>query len=81
MTGQFYNWSLVAAQNATADSTVGWAEGMAPSQVNDSARAMMAATRAWVNDISGATVTGGTSTAYTLASNQVFPISRSLPTR
>ncbi|WP_375413101.1 tail fiber protein [uncultured Bradyrhizobium sp.] len=69
----FYNWSRTAASNATADSTVNWAEGQAPSSVNDSARAMMASTAAFRDDISGAIVTGGTSTAYTVSTYEVFP--------
>lgn len=68
----FYNWSRTAASNSTADSTVNWAEGMAPSAVNDSARAMMASTAAFRDDIAGAIVTGGTSSAYTVTSYQVF---------
>ncbi len=68
----FYNWSRTAASNATADSTVNWAEGQAPSSVNDSGRAMMASTAAFRDDISGAIATGGTSTAYTVTSYQVF---------
>ena len=68
----FYNWSRTAASNATADSTVNWAENQAPSSVNDSARAMMASTAAFRDDISGAITTGGTSTAYTVTSYQVF---------
>jgi microcystin-dependent protein len=68
----YYNWSTTAASNATADSTVNWAEGMAPSAVNDSGRAMMASTAAFRDDISGAIATGGTSTAYTVTSYQVF---------
>lgn len=68
----FYNWSRTAASNATADSTVNWAEGMAPSAVNDSGRAMMASTAAFRDDIAGAITTGGTSTAYTVASYQEF---------
>jgi len=68
----FFNWSRTAANNATADSTVNWQEGQAPSSVNDSARAMMASTAAFRDDISGAIVTGGTSTAYTVSSYQVF---------
>lgn len=68
----FYNWSRTAASNATADSTVNWAEGQAPSSVNDSARAMMASTAAFRDDIAGAIVTGGTSTAFTVTSYQVF---------
>lgn len=68
----FYNWSRTAASNATADSTVNWAEGQAPSSVNDSARAMMASTAGYRDDTSGALVTAGTSTAYTLTSREVF---------
>lgn len=68
----FYNWSKTAASNATADATINWAEGQSPSSVNDSARAMMASTAAFRDDTSGALVTGGTSTAYTITSNQIF---------
>lgn len=67
-----YKWSQTAASDATADSTINWAEGQAPSSVNDSARAMMAATAKYRDDIAGAIVTGGTSTAYTVTSFQVF---------
>jgi microcystin-dependent protein len=68
----FWKWSHTASSNASADSTVNWAEGMAPSAVNDSARAMMARLGEWRDDISGTIVTAGTSTAYTLATNQGF---------
>jgi len=68
----FWKWSRTASSNANADSTVNWAEGMAPSAVNDSARAMMARLAEWRDDISGTLVTSGTSTAYTVASNQGF---------
>ena len=68
----FWKWSRTASSNANADSTVNWAEGMAPSAVNDSARAMMARLAEWRDDVSGTITTGGTATAYTLASNQVF---------
>lgn len=67
-----YNWSTTAASNDTADSTINWREAQAPSTVNDSARAMMAAIAKWRDDQSGNLVTGGTSTAYTLTTNQVF---------
>ncbi len=67
-----YKWSQTASADATADSTINWAEGQAPSSVNDSARAMMAATAKYRDDITGAIVTGGTSTAYTLTSFQIF---------
>src|SRR4030088_120138 len=67
-----YKWSQTASSDATADSTINWAEGQAPSSVNDSARAMMAATAKYRDDIAGAIVTGGTSTAYTVSSYEVF---------
>jgi len=68
----FWSWSRTAGSNATADSTINWAEGQAPSSVNDSSRAMMARTAEYRDDISGAIVTGGTSTAYTVTSYEVF---------
>jgi hypothetical protein len=71
MSGVF-QWSQTAASNATADPTVNWAEGQAPSTVNDSARAVMASVAKWRDDLAGLLVTAGTSTAYTLTSNQVF---------
>lgn len=64
------SWSQTAASNATADSAVNYAEGQAPASLNDSARAAMASTAKWRDDISGTITTGGTSTAYTVASNQ-----------
>ena len=68
----FWKWSHTASSNAAADSTVNWAEGMAPSAVNNSARAMMARLAEWRDDVSATIATAGTSTAYTLASNQGF---------
>ena len=67
-----YKWSQTAVADATADSTINWAEGQAPSSINDSARAMMAATAKYRDDIAGAIVSGGTSTAYTVSSYEVF---------
>lgn len=68
----FYSWSTTAGTNASADASINWAEGQAPSSVNDSARAMMARLREFGNDSSGVIVTGGSSTAYTVTSNQGF---------
>jgi microcystin-dependent protein len=67
------SWSKAAASNATADSNVNFAEGQAPSSLNDSARALMASVAMYRDDISGALTTSGSSTAYTLSTNQVFP--------
>lgn len=66
----FWKWSKTAANNSNADSTINWAEGQAPSSVNDSARALMAAGAKYRDDISGMLNTAGTATAYTLTSNQ-----------
>lgn len=63
---------MTAASNANSDATINWAEGQAPSSVNDSARAVMARLTEWRNDISGITTTGGSATAYTITTNQVF---------
>src|SRR5215203_5172417 len=67
-----YKWSKTAENNATVDSSVNWQEGQAPSSVNDSARAMMASVAKWRDDINGINVTGGSGTAYSLTSNQIF---------
>lgn len=63
-------WSQTAASNSSADGSINWAEGQSPGTVNNSARAMMAAVAKWRDDISGKLLTGGSSTAYTLTTNQ-----------
>jgi hypothetical protein len=71
MTGIF-DWSAVAASNATADSSINWAEGQAANTVNNSARAMMVRIRQFLDDTQGALVTAGGSgspNAYTVATN------------
>jgi microcystin-dependent protein len=71
---EVYDWSQTPGSNNTADtgSDVQWSEGMAPSDVNDSARAMMAELRKFLDDL-GASATSstliasaGSSTVYTL---------------
>lgn len=68
----FWKWSQTAASNGTADSTCQFPEGMSPSAVNDGTRGMMAALAKFRDDNGGNLTTAGTSTAYTLASNQGF---------
>ncbi|MCK1304706.1 MULTISPECIES: tail fiber protein [unclassified Bradyrhizobium] len=65
-------WSQTAASNATQDPTINFAEGQAPSSVNDSARALMASAAKWRDDITGAITTAGTSIAFTVSSYQTF---------
>ncbi len=64
-------WSQTPVTNATADSNVNWAEGMAPSAVNDSARAVMSSVAKWRDDNNGTVVTSGTTSAMTVVTNQV----------
>lgn len=66
------DWSPTAADNNDADPSIDWSEGQAPSTVNDSARAMMAAVAKYRDDTGGALATGGSSNAYTLTSNSDF---------
>jgi hypothetical protein len=66
------SWSKTAASNANADSGVNMAEGMAPSAVNDGVRGVMASAAKFRDDISGGITTGGSSTAFTATTNQVF---------
>jgi microcystin-dependent protein len=72
MTQGLYIWSKTPASNGLADTSVNYQEGQAPSSVNDSARAAMARIAEYRDDIAGAIVTAGTSTAFTVTSNQVF---------
>ena len=65
-------WSKTAASNANSDSAVNWAEGQAPSSVNDSARGLMASVKKWADDLNGTITTSGTAGAYTATTNQVF---------
>jgi hypothetical protein len=71
---QVYRWSQTPGTNANADPHINWAEGQAPSSINDSARAMMAGLAAYRDDISGLVVATGSGggTTFTATSNQGF---------
>jgi hypothetical protein len=63
------SWSTTASDNDDADTAINWLEGQAPSTVNDSARAMMAAIADWYAQIKAGTIigtVGGTADAITL---------------
>jgi hypothetical protein len=66
-----HNWSVTAGANATADSNVNWSEGQLAPTVNNSARAMMAAQKAYSNTISGGITFGGAGNAYTATNDAV----------
>jgi hypothetical protein len=75
MASGIYSWSQTDASNATADSTITWSEGQAPSSVNDSARSFMARLADWRDDLAGVKpsnaeiVSGGTANAQTITTN------------
>ena len=65
-------WSQTASLNSTADVNVYVKEGMAPSATNDQFRSIMQSFSKYRDDNNGTLVTGGSTTAATLATNQVF---------
>lgn len=67
-----YDWSTVAADNATSDSLINWNEGQFPSTVNGSARQLEARIAEFVGDIGGALTAGGTASAWTVTANSAF---------
>lgn len=67
-----YNWSTDNATNATADGDLTWAEGQAPSTVNNSARQMMVRGKELLTDIGGSLTVGGTANAITLTAQSAF---------
>jgi len=69
----FWQWSTSSSSNGNSDPTISWIEGMPPSVVNDSGRAMMARLAEQFADTSGALTTTGGPTAYTVATHQGFP--------
>ena len=71
MANDITSWSTTAASNTTLDGLT-WAEGQSAASLNNSARQMMASTKAWYNDMTGAKVTGGTANALTLTSDVGF---------
>jgi len=62
------DWSTTAASNATADSSINWAEGQTRASVNNSARSMMAAEAKQRNLTNGSITTGGTANVQTFSS-------------
>ena len=67
-----YDWSLTASNNGTADESINWAEGQAPSTVNGSARVMMSRIKEFLLDIGGAPVAAGTANTITVTVNSSF---------
>ena len=65
-------WSGTASNNSSADVNVYLAEGIAPSAVNDQFRSIMQSVAKFRDDNNGTLVTGGSTTAAAIATNQTF---------
>lgn len=65
-----WKWSKSPGSNDSADPSVNYREAQAPSTLNNSARAAMAAIAKARDDESGMLATAGTDVAYTLTTNQ-----------
>jgi hypothetical protein len=69
-TAALWQWSSTPATNTGADPSINWTIGMPPSAVGPSMRSMMSRTAEWRDDISGALLTTGSSTAYAVTTNE-----------
>lgn len=65
-------WSKTANTNATADASINLRESQAPSTYNNAARGIMAGIAEFRDDIGGGLDTAGTTSAYTLTTNQGY---------
>ncbi|MBY5821491.1 hypothetical protein [Rhizobium leguminosarum] len=64
-----FDWSLIEANNANADTSINWQEGQLPSTVNNSARNMMTRVAQLLKDIGGTVTAGGAANALTVTAN------------
>ena len=67
-----YDWAKSAGSNGNSDTTIAWPEGQTPGSVNNSARAMMARSAEFRDDISGAVTATGTANGIVVTANSAF---------
>jgi hypothetical protein len=72
MTGSIYSWSTTAASNGNADGDINFAEGQAPSTVNNSARQVMGRVAEYIADNGGALAAAGSANVITVTANSAF---------
>lgn len=72
MAANIYDWSVVAANNSNSDGDLTWAEGQAPSTVNNSARVMMQRGKQLLVDIGGSIAAAGTANGLTVTASSPF---------
>lgn len=66
MAGSLYAWSTTAADNATADALINWAEFQDPSTVNNSARQLMGRVAEWRKDQTPTRTSSGAANVYAI---------------
>lgn len=67
-----WDWSTTPANNATADAAINWAEGQAPSTVNNSARVMMERVKEFMGDLGGINTATGTGNSISITTTSPF---------
>lgn len=72
MASNIYDWSTTAANNANSDGDLTWAEGQAPSTVNNSARVMMQRVKQLLLDLGASIAAGGTANGLTVTASSPF---------
>lgn len=72
MAANYYDWSVIAANNSNSDADMTWAEGQAPSTVNNSARVVVQRVKQLLVDIGGSIAAGGTANGLTVTLQAAF---------
>lgn len=72
MAGSIYSWDVIAANNGNSDPDGTWAEGQAPSTVNNTGRSDRARVRQFVTDLGGSISAGGTANGLTVTASSAF---------
>lgn len=67
-----WDWSYTAASNNNSDSIIAWSDSMAPSNVDNSSRAMMQRVAEFRGDLAGTVTVGGSANAITITSRSPF---------
>jgi microcystin-dependent protein len=72
MTDSIYSWSTTASANGNADSDINFAEGQAPSTLNNSNRQVMGRVAEFLDDLGSNVTVGGTANAITVTAKSAF---------
>lgn len=72
MSSSIYSWDTTAANNGNADGDINFAEGQAPSTLNNSNRQVMARVAEFIDDLGSNVTVAGTANAITVATKSAF---------